>query len=99
VPLRLHSFPTRRSSDLGVRPSRRSFRSGNLRQFEPRVFGEQLHQSLPDDAGRTENSGVPFSSHVLDPLVFLLASRRLAIPPVPRSEETRLNSSHVAISY
>src|SRR2546429_6670894 len=71
------------ANGFGVRPSRRSFRSGNLRQFEPRVFGEQLHQSLPDDAGRTENSGVPFSSHVLDPLVFLLASRRLAIPPVP----------------
>src|SRR5256884_1716486 len=26
---------------------------------------------------------ISFSSHVLDPLVFLLASRRLAIPPVP----------------
>src|SRR5947209_9963578 len=66
-----------------LRPSRLSYRRVNLLLFEPLMLGEQLHQSFPDDAGRTENSGVPFSSHVLDPLVFLLASRRLAIPPVP----------------
>src|SRR5437868_13492814 len=70
--LDLHSFPTRRSSDLVAPPT-----SGV--GLVPGLAGPKFpdHASLPD---RVEGSG-----HVR--------------PPGPRSKSTRLNSSHVSISY
>src|SRR5205807_6331741 len=66
---------------FGKGSPRGPFRRRNFGQLEPRVFGKQVHQSLPDDAGCAQHSGPPFLLHLLHPLL-LLAWLHFLIPPI-----------------
>src|SRR5690349_24035624 len=76
----LHSFPTRRSSDLG----------GHRRAVEVEVAaGEDPLLAVEAAAGESEAEGNPAIGEHLVP----------AIAGFPDRKSTRLNSSHVEISY
>src|SRR5207244_13575261 len=90
-PLPPHSFPTRRSSDLGAPPCRR-----RLHERESHYAGvhrrREDHRGQPRRVGRTRSQGHgrKFVSH----LPASGAGRR-----VVDRKSTRLNSSHQIISY
>src|SRR5439155_21437952 len=82
----LHSFPTRRSSDLENRLAH-----GFTSTSPP---SPPLRDSGPATPGRTDSSPSTAARAVTTPSMWSSAPRR---PPDRKS--TRLNSSHVAISY
>src|SRR5207302_10302975 len=81
----LHSFPTRRSSDLNARPDRREDRSEcAVNQAALRVVQVQPQQGrrhAADQVREEKDDAKPFG------------------PPDADRKSTRLNSSHVKISY
>src|SRR5699024_11861349 len=81
-PPSLHSFPTRRSSDLGPPPDGRGPPGGPCPRWCPRA-ARPRHRSPPDGPRRSRGSSpsAPRGS------------------PAADRKSTRLNSSHVSISY
>src|SRR5439155_23302036 len=88
----LHSFPTRRSSDLALHPAaagedlRHRAVEADLRPVGPRRGRERLR-----DAAHPTADVTPHPPHAVTLAVGWAASRD--------RKSTRLNSSHVAISY
>src|SRR5206468_9806713 len=87
--LDLHSFPTRRSSDLIVstgRPGGIAARSGSRRAPHAQLAGDQRHRSVmpPDPALLSLNTATVRAQWKLDRI---------------DRKSTRLNSSHDQISY
>src|SRR5699024_11308725 len=86
----LHSFPTRRSSDLAVAPV------GNGRSQALRLV-LTLAQCLEQAAQNVRRGGVDVHFAVFGRDAY--RDRRVAESEMIRSEEHSLNSSHVSISY
>src|SRR5436309_8828479 len=83
----LHSFPTRRSSDLALGPRRAALRAG--------VAADGAEPGL----GRpTLPGGTPHEEAAADLLEFRQVMWDDPVPALDR-KSTRLNSSHVKISY
>src|SRR5690606_40521465 len=83
-PRSLHSFPTRRSSDL-----RRAV-SNLLTELRPAVLGREATDQAGLDAAMTELDGTENLGRIGANAVLALSLDR---------KSTRLNSSHVKISY
>src|SRR5690606_41639970 len=82
----LHSFPTRRSSDLRCR----AIRNGDM----------EASRELPQDAGRRGKTGVVGVREEEDGLREVRSVARTCFPRFRQDRKsTRLNSSHVKISY
>src|SRR5207249_9486665 len=91
--LHLHSFPTRRSSDLAL-PSTATTDSSldrNECESKPTLLSLFLHRAR-DEAG-------PFSERLTDLRHKRNTSRDPKPSPSRDRKSTRLNSSHVSISY
>src|SRR5207249_11235415 len=89
-PRHLHSFPTRRSSDLNS--------DANSTLFVPtRSSGAFSHTQPPCMFIETMTIGNAAASRSLS----LIESKIVCVPPplAPDRKSTRLNSSHVSISY
>src|SRR5690606_42032000 len=90
----LHSFPTRRSSDL-------SGNHDNLTYEDD--WGERYHGLLEDKGdGKTNYSGqdnAPLAKNLKGKLFLLHGMMDDNVPPQSDRKSTRLNSSHVKISY
>src|SRR5207244_11930917 len=86
-PRALHSFPTRRSSDLTSRPGRAAEAAGGRAGAEPQVdaFLRRL----------ARNSSWGLASTAIEFVLSLVETTLVA----RRSEEHSLNSSHQIISY
>src|SRR5690606_41934206 len=90
LPCDLPSFPTRRSSDLGLRIAIDDFGTGHsclsyLRRFPIDVL--KIDRSFVNEVGASEDSRI-----IIDAIISLARSLR-------DRKSTRLNSSHVKISY
>src|SRR5207253_4805212 len=86
----LHSFPTRRSSDLAERA--KSLWSGEI----DRHAVLEVREALEDGSGGAARFALDAADDVQH---HGRAVRRLVARPVRDRKSTRLNSSHVAISY
>src|SRR5207249_11385673 len=94
----LHSFPTRRSSDLlcgGAAPERSAAGSSDLVEIRPWVVDESLTLNVWDFAGVSCRELFPL--FVSERTIYLLTVS-LDMEAADR-KSTRLNSSHVSISY
>src|SRR5207253_9966192 len=92
--LALHSFPTRRSSDLfSSRTSLEASKNGG-----PYGQNEGLKSNHDETSGRGIIFGVHSARRACALTVQASAQPRRACPRLDR-KSTRLNSSHVAISY
>src|SRR5699024_12325519 len=87
----LHSFPTRRSSDLKIEPYDR-----NRVRYELRLKNEHLNGMTRDDkgTGRPKKLSAYFSNALSEQYL-----TKHVLPIVRDRKSTRLNSSHVSISY
>src|SRR5439155_26211807 len=93
----LHSFPTRRSSDLPLTAIHGYVRT-LVRRFDD-LSPDEIHMFLETIARQSVRM-----TRLVEDLLFVskieAGAIRLAVEEVDlRSESTRLNSSHVAISY
>src|SRR5207248_11589696 len=94
----LHSFPTRRSSDLHVALSRPEFRAP---AETPAVFPRALRTAVNEKRQRIFLFGIE-SRGLQDPHLHRIAAGafdRDAFGPRQDRKSTRLNSSHRTISY
>src|SRR5207249_10003416 len=90
----LHSFPTRRSSDLPAISQRRNHSRGSYFRRTTGDVSVPQNRSLPGDLYE--------SYPLLERLDVWVRQRRWRLREVGRSRDrksTRLNSSHVSISY
>src|SRR5439155_26274261 len=90
-PRDLHSFPTRRSSDLGVLADRLDARRT--------VIGTQTAQLISASALAWIALGGFAEPWMLYTIAFINGTVLVLDVPKPDRKSTRLNSSHVAISY
>src|SRR5690606_40543353 len=93
APLPLHSFPTRRSSDLRRERAVLDRRDEATPVLGPRHEGRGA-RGLLEERERTRRVGV----HEVEPLVLEPREQARARGHLDR-KSTRLNSSHVKISY
>src|SRR5207253_6538000 len=91
----LHSFPTRRSSDLNVTPDRFSFTID--RRINPEEDLEEESARLRDALEGFEIETLQYEPAAATPAETPLG--RTLSASIADRKSTRLNSSHVAISY
>src|SRR5690606_41927155 len=89
----LHSFPTRRSSDLAA------FADQGQGFATLDVEGHAIHHPRPAAAGFELDGQVADFNHVFGLGHFTSSDRRHHAPPRRDRKSTRLNSSHVKNSY
>src|SRR5690606_40529173 len=91
TPRNLHSFPTRRSSDLKADDGKESQdNEPSQRLGRIAVLQHNDHSDKTEKYKRDTRSEDPPPIHSIPPHILRL---------IVRSEDTRLNSSHVKISY
>src|SRR5439155_23448735 len=94
----LHSFPTRRSSDLSSKASEEHKRKkeGLVEQLTDSLSNVLLGEKIPLDVvnAKTGEIIIPANRKITKTLL-----RKLATAHDQDRKSTRLNSSHVAISY
>src|SRR5690606_42018069 len=97
APAHLHSFPTRRSSDLGAMPYAQLHYP-----FDARPKRE-LNHNFPADfiaEGVDQTRGWFYTLHALGVMLFdSVAYKTVVSNGLVDRKSTRLNSSHVKISY